>query len=187
MSNRNFNCHPKLYIIGLLHLLRSHHSIIYLGISRVFHRLLMASIWLANYSEHLPPEYFRDASVGNLEDARDVAWPRTRVGQLDDLLTGRVRQRSPVDVDSTQLVDAAMPWMVKTKVSYRRALIITLGHFSSNISKHMHECVHPSQPKYCEFTLNTIFNSFLYIWFNTTFVIVFNVRFLIITLFYFIF
>jgi hypothetical protein len=89
-------------------------------------------IW-RNYSGLLPSEYFWDASVGDLEDAGNVAWPRTRMGQLDDLLAGRIRQRSPVDVDSTQLVDAAMPWMVETKVSYRRALIITLGHFSSNI------------------------------------------------------
>ena len=98
-------------------------------------------IW-RNCSGLLPSEYFWDASVGDLEDARNVAWPRTRMGQLDDLLAGRVRQRSPVDVDSTQLVDAAMPWMVETKVSYRRALIITQGHFSANISKHMHECVY---------------------------------------------
>lgn len=60
-------------------------------------------------SGYLPSEYFRDASIGDLEDARDVARPGTRVGQLDDLLSGRVRQRSAVDVNSTQLIDAAMP------------------------------------------------------------------------------
>jgi hypothetical protein len=48
----------------------------------------------------LPAEYFRDASVGDLEDAGDVAGSGAGVGQLDDLLAGRVRQRSAVDVDS---------------------------------------------------------------------------------------
>ena len=38
----------------------------------------------------LPSEYFRDASVGDLEDARNVARPGAGMGQLDDLLTGLV-------------------------------------------------------------------------------------------------
>ncbi len=34
-----------------------------------------------------PAEDLGNASVGDLEDARDVAGPGTRVGQLDDLLS----------------------------------------------------------------------------------------------------
>lgn len=57
----------------------------------------------------LPSKYLRDASVGDLEDAGDVARPGTGVGQLDDLLPGRIRQRPSVDVDAAQLVHPAMP------------------------------------------------------------------------------
>jgi hypothetical protein len=37
-----------------------------------------------------PAENLGDASVADLQDPRDVAGPRARVGQLDDLLPGGV-------------------------------------------------------------------------------------------------
>lgn len=55
-----------------------------------------------------PAQDFGHASVADLQYPRDVAGPRSAVSQLDDLLPGRVGQRSPVDVDPAQLVDSAV-------------------------------------------------------------------------------
>ena len=67
------------------------------------------------FRDFIPAENLGDAAIGDLKDAGYVAWPRTGVGQLHDLLAGRVRQRSPVDIDPAQLVHAAMPYVVETK------------------------------------------------------------------------
>lgn len=57
---------------------------------------------------HAPAEYLGDAAVGDLQDPADVAGPRAGVRQLHDLLPRRVRKRSPIDVDPSELVDAAV-------------------------------------------------------------------------------
>jgi len=44
-----------------------------------------------------PSKNLGDASVGDLKDAADVARPGPRVGQLDDLLPGGVRQGPAAD------------------------------------------------------------------------------------------
>lgn len=56
----------------------------------------------------VPAEYLGDASVGDLQDPGDVAGPGAAVGQLDDLLARRVRQRPAVHVHAAQLVHAAV-------------------------------------------------------------------------------
>jgi hypothetical protein len=70
-----------------------------------------------------PAEYFGDASVGDLEDARDVAGSGPGVGQLDDLLARRVGQGAAVDVDPSELVDAAVTCtQICTKASSQRPM-----------------------------------------------------------------
>lgn len=56
----------------------------------------------------VPAQYLADAPVRHLQDAGDVAGPGARVGQLDNLLTGRVGQRAPIHVHTAELVDAAV-------------------------------------------------------------------------------
>ena len=58
----------------------------------------------------LPPEYLRDASIGDLEYSGDVAGPGALVGELHYLLAGGVRQRPAVDIDSAQLVNPAVAY-----------------------------------------------------------------------------
>lgn len=59
-----------------------------------------------------PSEDLGNASVGDLEDPRDIAGPRAGVGQLDNLLPRRVGQWPAVDVNSSELIYAAMPCRV---------------------------------------------------------------------------
>ena len=47
----------------------------------------------------LPPEYLRDASIGDLEYPGDITGPGPLVSQLHDLLPGGVRQGPAVDID----------------------------------------------------------------------------------------
>ena len=56
----------------------------------------------------VPAQYLGDAAVGDLEDPGDVAGPGSTVGQLHDLLSGGVWERSARHEDSTQLVDTAV-------------------------------------------------------------------------------
>ena len=72
-------------------------------------------IFIASRFGFLPAEYFGDAAVGHLEDAGNVARARSRVGQFDDLLPRRVGQRTAVDVDASQLVDAAVTYMTNIR------------------------------------------------------------------------
>lgn len=56
----------------------------------------------------VPAEDFADATVGHLQDARDVAWPCAGVSQLDDALSRGVRKGSPVDKHATELIDTGV-------------------------------------------------------------------------------
>lgn len=55
-----------------------------------------------------PAEDFRDAAVADLQYPGDVAWPGTRMRELDDLLPRRVRKWPAADEDTTQLVHPAV-------------------------------------------------------------------------------
>lgn len=57
----------------------------------------------------IPSEYFGDTSVGNLKESGDVARAGTRMSQFDDPLSGGIRKGPSIDVDSTQLIHAAVP------------------------------------------------------------------------------
>ena len=57
---------------------------------------------------YLPAQNFGDATVGDLEDAGDVARSGPAVRQLHNLLPRRVGQRPPVHVDAPQLIHAAV-------------------------------------------------------------------------------
>lgn len=70
---------------------------------------------------HSPAEYFGHASVRHLQYAGYVARPGARMRELDDLLSGRVRQWAPVDIYPAQLIDATMTGRRTTEQS-RRAL-----------------------------------------------------------------
>lgn len=56
----------------------------------------------------LPAQDLADTAIGHLQDARDVARTRSRMGQLDDLLARRVGQRTTADEHAAQLIDAAV-------------------------------------------------------------------------------
>lgn len=56
-----------------------------------------------------PPQDFGNASIRNLEDATNVTRPGSGMGELDDFLSGRIRQWPPVYVHTTQLIYTTMP------------------------------------------------------------------------------
>lgn len=74
----------------------------------------------------LPSKYLRDAAIGDLQDAGDVAWSSARMCQLHDLLPSAVRQRPPVDVDSTQLVDPAVACSRASKYRTSAYVVVVL-------------------------------------------------------------
>ena len=75
----------------------------------LFFKANKVPLWIPlNGRVYRPAEYLRHASVADLEDARYVAGPCARVGQLDDLLPRGVGQGPAVHVDAAELVDAAV-------------------------------------------------------------------------------
>jgi len=61
---------------------------------------------LISTSTYAPAEDLADAAVRDAQLSGNVARADTLTGQLDDLMSDGLRQRSPVDEDSAQLVQA---------------------------------------------------------------------------------
>lgn len=53
---------------------------------------------------------FADASMRDEELARDVAWPNSKKSKLHNPSAHRVRQRSAIDKDASELVHAGLSW-----------------------------------------------------------------------------
>jgi len=50
-------------------------------------------------------KYFRNATIGDLEDSGDVARSGSLMSEFNNLLSSGVRQWSPIDIHSSQLID----------------------------------------------------------------------------------
>ena len=57
------------------------------------------------FSSDSPSKYFRNATIGDLEDSGDVARSGSLMSEFNNLLSSGVRQWSPIDIHSSQLID----------------------------------------------------------------------------------
>ena len=66
----------------------------------------------------IPSKNFGHTSIGNLKNSWNITWPSSWMGQFNDFLSCWVRQRTSIDVNSSELIYTTMSWNKKKKVRF---------------------------------------------------------------------